>query len=176
MPRPKTSEYAAFFDTYIKLVSEEEIMPVMHGQRDAFVAFLHSIPESESMILHPPYTWTIKQVLGHLIDCEVVFGYRALRFARGDTTILHSFDENLFVDNGHFNDRSLLEMAEHFAALRTSNLHQFGSLAAEAWDLTGQSGTSTMSVRSLAYCLVGHVRHHGYIMAKRTGQAWPTGA
>jgi DinB superfamily len=167
MPRPLASEYPPYFDTYIKLVSEENIMPVLQSQLTDFSDFIRSIPESDAVVLHAPYTWTIKQVLGHLIDTEIVFGYRALCFARGDVTALPSFDENLYVANASFNDQTVMQLADHFAALRQSTLCMFKSFSTMAWQSSGQAGSGRMSVNAAAYILVGHIRHHGAIIQKR---------
>ena len=167
MPRPNASDYPTYFDTYIKLVSEEDIMPVLQSQHVDFANFIRSIPESDAIVLHTPYTWSIKQVIGHLIDSEIVFGYRALCFARGDVTALPAFDENLYVANANFNDLSIVQLADHFYALRQSTICMFKKFSTAAWNSSGQAGSGRMSVSAAAYVLVGHIRHHGAIIKKR---------
>src|SRR5688572_23342193 len=93
--RPAPSEYAPYYGKYISLVSDQvNVIDLLESQGGETVVFLRSIPETQTTVLHPPYTWTIKQVISHLADGERVFGYRALRIARGDTTPLEGFDEN----------------------------------------------------------------------------------
>ena len=97
MPRPESTEYAPYYEKYITLVPENDILDVMRRAPDSDLGFLAGVPESEASVCHPPYTWTTKQVVGHLTDSERVFGYRALRFARGDhATPLPGFDENAY--------------------------------------------------------------------------------
>src|SRR4051812_38746686 len=94
--RPAPTEYASFYGTCMKLVPESDILNVLRNQHSQVVSQWRSIAEKDSTILHPLYTWTIKQVIGHISDGERVFSYRALRIARGDATPLAGFDENQF--------------------------------------------------------------------------------
>jgi DinB superfamily len=94
MPRPDSSEFAEPYRAYVALATEDEILPALRAQLVHEFAPLKTIPEAEFSRRHPPYTWSIKQVVGHLIDAERIFGCRALRFARGDATPVPGFDEN----------------------------------------------------------------------------------
>ncbi len=83
MARPAADEYAPYYATYLAHVPEDKVVPVLKSSLVELLTLLRDVTEDEASCLHPPYTWTIKQVIGHLTDCERVFGYRALRFARG---------------------------------------------------------------------------------------------
>ena len=171
MPRPEPSEFAGYFSKYVDLVPEADILPVLATQLDEMLAFLRAVPESQSNIHHPPYTWTVKDVVGHLTDGERVFGYRALRFARGDSTPLPGFDENNYARSAEYARLSLAEVASEYEAVRRSNLLMFRHLPAAAWDRAGKASDNHLSVRALAYILVGHTRHHGAILRKRLSAA-----
>ena len=80
MARPEPSEYALHYGNYIRLVEEEDIVGAMRSELARTLELLGDVPEEESLIRHPPYTWSVREVVGHLIDSERVFGYRALRF------------------------------------------------------------------------------------------------
>ena len=56
-----------------------------------------------------------------------------------------------------------------YEAVRQSNLWLFRNLPAEAWARAGEANGNRVSVRALAYILVGHSRHHGAILRKRLG-------
>jgi hypothetical protein len=102
MQRPEPSEHGPFYGRYVALVPEGDILHTLQTQGREARELLQSIPETQADILHPPYTWTIKQVVGHLIDGERIFGYRALRLGRADTTPLPGFDENTYARTGEF--------------------------------------------------------------------------
>src|SRR4051812_32331566 len=167
MPRPSSSEYADPYSSYVALVPEAEIVPAMRAQLVLEFALLKTTPEAELSRRHPPYTWTIKQVVGHLIDAERIFGCRALRFARGDRAPLPGFDENRYVELGDFDRRSPSDLLSEFDIIRHSHLFLFANLSAEAWDRRGVASGHEVSVRALAYIMVGHVRHHLAIVRKR---------
>jgi hypothetical protein len=125
------------------------------------------VSESNASVCHPPYTWTIKQVVGHLTDSERVFGYRALRFARGDATPLPGFDENAYAKAIRLDHIPLGDLVAELASLRQSHVRFFEHLSDEAWQRRGIANNDPVSVRALAYILVGHERHHSLIVRKR---------
>lgn len=169
MPRPATTEYAPYYDTYISKVPEADILPVMRSEIASTLAFLRTVLAADELRLHPPYTWTFRQVLGHLIDAERIFAYRALRFARGDATPLPGFDQDPYIAAGDFNRLPLADWAAEYDVVRQASLLLFERLKPEAWDRSGVASENAMSVRALAYCVVGHERHHVGILRKRLG-------
>jgi len=171
MARPDSSEYALPYEKYISLVPEDDVLEAMSAELVAPLSFLAGVPESEACVCHSPYTWTIKQVVGHLIDCERVFGYRALRFARGDSTPLPGFDENDYANAAHHDGIPLADLVAEYATLRRSHIAFFEHLPEEAWQCRGTANNAAVSVRALAYILVGHERHHAAIMRKRLSKA-----
>jgi hypothetical protein len=171
MARPDSTEYAASCANYVTLVPEDDILAEMQRETAQTLAFLRGVPESEASVRHPPYTWTFKQVVGHLTDCERIFGYRALRFARGDATPLPGFDENTYAQIAEFDQHSLLDLVAEFEALRQSHLCLFKNLPATAWSRRGSANGNEVSVRALAYIIVGHERHHARILRQRLSHA-----
>lgn len=165
--RPHASEHAPFYAGYVALVPETDVMGVLESQAREVDALLRSIPEAQAGVLHPPYTWTIKQVVGHLIDGERIFAYRALRIARGDATPLPGFDENAYARSGEFDRLKLVQLADEFAAVRRSTVLQFRRLPDDAWSRVGTANGSPASVRAIAFIIAGHVRHHVAIIRKR---------
>ena len=170
MPRPDPTEYGAYYETYVSKVPEADVLPVLRSEMANTAAFLRSVPATEETKLHTPYTWTFRQVLGHLIDAERIFAYRAVRFARGDTTPLPGFDEGPYVPVGEFDRLPLSAWADEFEAVRRSTILFFEHLPASAWDRKGTASDAVMSVRGVAYCIAGHERHHVGILRKRLGK------
>jgi hypothetical protein len=171
MHRLSSTEYAPDYEKYIALVPEEDIQTVMEAQLGEMLALLRPVPEAQGCQRHPPYTWSIKEVVGHLTDTERIFGYRALRFARGDTTALPGFDENVYVRGADFDRCSLGSLVSEFEAIRRSHLGLFHNLSTAAWSRSGEANGSPVSVRALAYILVGHARHHTAILRKRLSRS-----
>lgn len=167
MPRPDPSEYAPYYAKYIDLVAEEDVLGALEAQLAETLAVLRPAPESQGNVRHPPYTWTVKEVVGHLTDTERVMGYRALRFARADATPLPGFDEEKYAPAGEFDRIPLRDLVAEFEAVRRSHLYLFRHLPAVAWDRGGKANDNPVTVRALAYIIAGHGRHHTAILRKR---------
>ena len=167
MTRPSTSEHAPYYASYIALVLESDVLKVLDDQAREIDSLLKSIPEEQASVLHPPYTWTIKQVVGHLIDAERVFAYRSLRFGRGDAQALPGFDENIYARTGEFDRLPLRALVAEYAAVRQNTLHLLRHLPESAWARTGVANGAPASVRALAFIIAGHTRHHLGIVRKR---------
>ena len=90
--RPPEGEYFPFYAGYIASVPEGDIVSLMRSLGAELNASLAKIPESKGSHRYADDKWTIKVVLGHLIDAERIFTYRALRLARGDQTPLPGFE------------------------------------------------------------------------------------
>ena len=106
-------------------------------------------------------------MLGHIVDAERIIAYRALAVARGDTQPLPGFDENSYVENASFDSWKLGDLAEEYALVRRSNIVFFQNLPAEAWDRCGTANGHPVSVRGLAYVIVGHERHHLKVLREK---------
>ncbi|QEL19633.1 DinB family protein [Limnoglobus roseus] len=156
-----------FYSRYTSLVPDADLVAELDGQRTTFLTAMGGVREEESGRPHPPYTWTIRQVVGHLLDAERIFGYRAMRIARGDETPLPGFDENAYAVAGEFDGRAMTDLLAEFDAVRRSHVLLFRHLPAAAWERTGVVNGTRLSVLDLARVLVGHVRHHAAIVEKR---------
>src|SRR5262245_10034883 len=119
---PDVSEYSAAVENYIRLVPEGDVLDVLREQVAELKSLLSPLDNAQALTLHAPYTWTIKQVVGHMNDCERVFGYRALRLARQDATPLPGFDENAYMTAVDFDRVPLGELLAEFEVLRRSHL------------------------------------------------------
>jgi hypothetical protein len=167
MPPLPTDEYNPFYLTYLQHVHGEDYLEQLKtGNADLF-AFLDGIRETDAEILHPPYTWNAKQVVGHLTDSERVFAYRALRICRDDATPLAGFDENAYVNSADFSRRSFAALRQELLSVRAATISLFESFTPADWLKTGTANKSRVSTRALAAILVGHMRHHGGILKKR---------
>lgn len=169
--RPEASEYQPYFAKYVTLVPDGDIINTLERQLNETLATLHGLTEAEANTRHAPYTWSIKEVVGHLTDAERIFGYRALRFARGDATALPGFDENDYVRHANFDARPFSELLSEYEMLRRSHISMFRGLDDAAWLRTGIANGHPISVRALAYNIAGHELHHGAILRKRLGRS-----
>src|SRR5690348_12003213 len=112
---PQASEYNPYYGKYISLISGHEILVTLTNQVDRMKSLLSHLGNEEANFRYAPGKWTIKQALGHVMDAERVFAYRALRISRNDKTPLASFEQNDYVPNGPFEFVSLPELLEEYA-------------------------------------------------------------
>jgi DinB superfamily len=165
--RPEKSEYAPYYEGYVSSIKESEVVAVLRGQIDEIESTAKNIPESIGDYAYETGKWTIKQLLGHLIDGERVFAYRALRFSRRDNAPLEGFDQDPYVLNGNFESRTVADLVEELILLRKANCIFFGALPTDAWDIVGVASNAEVSVRGIAYIMAGHVRHHLTVLNTR---------
>ena len=119
---PNSNEYAEYYRRYIDLFEPVDFVAAFQQQTAQLESLLGDVSAEESNKLHAPYTWSLKQVVGHLIDCERIFSYRALRIAVGDTTPIPGIDQNRYVDQLDYSSVSMSEILTEFRYLRSANV------------------------------------------------------
>lgn len=169
MSVPASDEYPPFFARYVSLVPEADIVPALDAQIDLLQRLAAGVGVDRELHAYEPGKWSIRQVIGHVIDAERVFAYRALCFSRGESHSLPSFDENAYVDHARFNERTLADLADEFTLLRRANVKMFDALAPAQWAMGGVANGKSITVRAQAYVMAGHVRHHTGILRDRYG-------
>lgn len=165
--RPAEDEHAPYYGKYIALVPAGDIVRRLDEQIVETLGFLESLPPERGGHRYAPGKWSIREVVGHLCDAERVFAYRAMRFARADSTDLPGFDENAFVANARFDARDVASLADEFEAVRWGTVALFDALQADEWNRRGTANNTPVSVRALAWIIAGHERHHLEILRTR---------
>jgi len=158
--RPTATEYAPYYEKYIALVPEGDIVSLLQRQIESSQALLRSASEQLGDFAYAAGKWTLKEVLGHLSDSERIFSYRILRISRNDTTPIEGFEQDDYVRYGPFRTSKLSDLVEDFAAVRRTTLSLLRSLDGEAWLRRGVANQNEVSVRALAYITAGHELHH----------------
>jgi hypothetical protein len=167
LSRPTSEEYPAYYSPYIALVPDGEILDVLANDLDTMLATIATIPADRGTFRYAPEKWSVKEVLGHIIDCERIYTYRALRTARGDQTPLPGFDENAYVPASGANQRAFDDLANEFAHVRRATIAFWQSVPPDALTNRGTANGVTFSVRTLAYLTAGHARHHLQVLHDR---------
>ncbi len=165
--RPNKTEYAAYYETYVSLVEETDIVSALRNQADELREIFSQMSDERGLYRYAEGKWSIKELLGHLIDGERVFAYRALRFARADSQPLAGFDQDPYIENANFDAVKLSDLLDEMLFLRKANTLFFNNLDEEAWNRTGVASENEISVRAIAYILVGHIRHHVKMLKER---------
>lgn len=165
--RPTSEEFAPYYGTYINKVEGDDIVSILEKNKRASEDFLLSIPDKKWNMAYAPGKWTIKEVMVHLIDTERVFVYRAMRIARGDTTEMPGFDQDLFIKNANANARPIGTLISEFMVTRQATNFFFKNLTEEQWQLKGTASGVVWTPIGAAFTTAGHEIHHLNILKER---------
>jgi hypothetical protein len=167
--RPTIEEHAPYFERYIGLVPETDIVSALDIKAALVERWPARVTPEKEDVGYAAGKWTPRQVMGHLTDTERVFAYRALRISRLDLTPLPGFDQDPFVAHSPDADVPFQALVDEFVMLRRANLPLFRRLDDAAWSAIGSSSHAPLSARAAAYIMVGHVRHHATLFRDRYG-------
>jgi DinB superfamily len=164
---PDRTEAAEYYFKYIDQVPAGDVRDTLERQlADAF-ALMHGISEEDSRRRYSPDKWNIREVLGHVNDCERLFVFRAMWFARGFDSPLPSFDQEIAAAAAEADRRTWRSHLDEFRAVRSATLAFFRELPEEAWGRRGVASGNPFTVRALAYIAAGHVTHHMKLLKER---------
>jgi hypothetical protein len=159
--RPQAGEYGAHAEADIARVEGDNAVEALARQAREVEEMFGNLSESAiTGLRYASGKWTPKEILGHLIDDERIFAYRALCIARGDTSPLESFDEKVYVAGANFEERTLDDLLREYSLVRAATIALFESLTPDAWLRRGTVSGYTASVRGLAFHIAGHELHH----------------
>jgi uncharacterized damage-inducible protein DinB len=168
MQRPQPGEYIPYYQKYIDMIPEGPFEQSLQENTWEVTALFSNIPEEKQHYRYAPGKWTIKEVLMHIIDTERAISFRALVAARGDKEMpLFTMEENMYADNSGANDRTLDSIVQEFAAIRRANELLLLNLPEEKTTWCCNLKGHMVSVRSLAYMMMGHAKHHVVLVKER---------
>lgn len=166
LPRAAPEEAAPFYRDFLAAFPAGRAGTHLQAQVSELEALCAGLSESGAMFRYAEGKWTVKEVIGHLLDTERVFAYRLLRISRGDGTILPGF-ENCYVPEGQFNRRPVDELVMEFQLQRASTLALATGIPPAAWTRVGTANGFRTSARALIYIILGHTAHHLSLLRER---------
>lgn len=164
---PAADEYDAYYARYISKVPPGDFPAYLRRQVDEVAEFFGSFTAAQGDFAYAPGKWTVKDVLGHLIDTERVFAYRALSIARCDPSPLPSFDQDTWMAPAACARRSLEQLIAEWTAVRASTVALVEGLPPDAPLRRGVAADKPISVRALLYVPPGHVNYHFEVVRER---------
>jgi len=165
---PGADEYSAAFAGYVSEARGcADPIAALEDQMVAMLALLRRVDSTKRLYRYGPDKWSVQQVLGHIIDVERIFAYRALRIARADKTPLPGFEENDYVVAAEAERCDWNSLVAEFECVRQASILLLKHLPDSAWTRRGTSSGATLSVRALAHIMVGHTEHHVTILRER---------
>lgn len=162
------SEYNAYYAYYIGLVPKNEtLLEALASGRDECIRFFRGIDEHKLDFRYAEGKWTPKEILLHVIDAERVFSYRALRFARKDTTPVQGFNQDDYVKPSKAYSRSLDSLLNEYQSVREATITLFNTMDSEMLESVGVASGSNLSARAAGFIVAGHDRSHIHIIKER---------
>jgi len=164
--RPQPNEYPTFAQEYINSVPNENVLELLEDTKLVTYDLFRNLSEDQAMHAYAEGKWTLKQVLGHMIDTERTFAYRALCFSRNNIE-LPGFDQEIYVNNTDFNSRSIQSLADEYKVTRESNLYLYRSFSEDQLLRGGKASGHPVTVRGLVYMTAGHEQYHLKLIKER---------
>jgi len=169
IPRPGEGDCTDYLLAYASNPPDGPILETLATQVEETAAMLLAAGEDGGDHRYAPGKWTIKEVVGHLADSEMVFTYRALWFARGDASALPGFEQDDWVPNAGCEERTLAEMVGQLRRVRAASLSLFAGFPAAAWSRRGVAAEAEIVVSAFPWINAGHELHHRRILRERYG-------
>lgn len=164
--RPQPDEYPPYAAGYVGMVNTPDVISLLGQLKHSTYSLFNNLTDEKALHAYGEGKWTLKQVLGHLVDTERTFAYRALVFSRNYAE-LPGFDQDVYIQNNDFNARPIQDLAAEYKAVRESTLFLYRSFTEQQLVGKGLASTYPVSVRALVYMTAGHELHHLKIVKER---------
>lgn len=158
--RPNSTDYAPYYETYIGLVQEQTLDLAFENSARKFLDFLANLPNEKLDYAYAPGKWTVRELLIHIVDTEVIFNYRALAFARGEQQSLPGYDHNAYALATKNSRLTVSEITNWFSASRQLSKRTFAQFAPNELQILGTANGNQQTVLAIGYAMCGHILHH----------------
>lgn len=165
--RPHTDEFPSFYHGYVAEARGADLLEALELSRERMRMVTDRVSPEKETFRYAPEKWSICEVLQHVIDCERIFAYRALRFARKDVTELPGFEENDYAAASEADRRTLKDLMAEYDLVRDSSIILFKSLPAGALVRSGNANGRPITVRAIGWSIAGHSNHHASVLEER---------
>ena len=166
---PDATEFAPYYGTYVQHVPPGDVLAQLRRQATVTRALFERTGEERATFRYAEGKWSVKQVLGHVIDGERLFAHRALAIARQDPADQPSMDQEIWMAGADFDRRPLSSLCLEYGAVREATLALFESFDGDVPLRRGRASGNPFSVRALVYVVAGHELHHLNVLRERYG-------
>jgi len=170
-PRPVSGDYHPYYQTYLDKVPAEtgDIIQFLKRQGVTLMNRAKKLTDAQTDKAYAEGKWTAKDVLGHLIDTERVFAFRALWIARGEGCEQPGMDQDGWADESNAGGRPLRHLWREHHVARTNHLYLLQSFDDAAIARRGVANGAELSVTAVPWIIAGHERHHLDVLRDRYG-------
>ncbi len=159
---PATYEYpnAPYFVEYLNFPAEANLFEVYETQTAEILHIYNKLSEQDGNYAYAEGKWSLKELLGHMVDSERIFAYRALAISRGEMQSLPGFDENEYMQHAGYENQSLAEVIAQYQATRAATVALVQSFTLTQGNAIGLANGHKISARALSWMIAGHEKHH----------------
>jgi tRNA-binding protein len=165
----------AYCTTLKDLVGDNDPMVILSQTPSRIQALITGVAATALSRKPSPDKWSITEIIAHLADAELVFGYRLRMIFTVPGTHLQAFDPDRFASTFDYQSCDAHTSAELFAAARMGTLGMLRRVAPVLMDNAGthdEWGTET--ARSLVRLEAGHDTNHFAQIERLLGQIGTT--
>lgn len=161
------NKFEGYFSYYISKVSELDVKEVLIKQKGELDSFYSSLKSMDTNYTYAAKKWSIKEVVFHNIETEIIMLYRAMRISRGDKTVLASYDENMMIEKARVVNMDFEELISLSNHTRENTLFYYNHFSREELERVGHFSGLSLSVEGLGYLIAGHALHHLEVLKER---------
>ena len=150
-------ERAKYSQAVLELVGGREPLSVLRETPAAAARAIEGLSPAQLRKPEAPGKWSIAQVLQHLADSDLVWGWRVRLILAQDRPTLTGYDQDLWAERLHYADADPQEALEQLRVLRRGNLGLIARATPEDLERVGvHSERGEESVGYLCGLYAGH--------------------
>lgn len=108
-----------------------------------------------------PGKWSPAEIAAHLADAEIVIAWRIRAILGAPGTPIQAYDQDAWVEAGHYARRNPRQSLDQLRAVRQANLALYKSLTPDQWKHCGMhSERGQESVEHIVRMIAGHDLNH----------------
>ncbi len=158
--RPEPSECNEYYFLYIDRVPTGDVLGLLEGQLERTAEFLLGLDPGRLDYRYASGKWSVKEVVGHVIDVERTFSYRAMCGARDEPADLPSFEQEMYAGNARYAVRPIEHIVREYRTTPAATLALFYSFDEDEWMHPVKACGMDFITRVFPFILAGHEIHH----------------
>jgi len=146
---------------YAEALGDQDPILVMATTPDRLRRLVRGLTEKQLSKQPLPGKWSIKEIIAHLADGEVIIGSRYRFVGAHDRPAIAGYDQDLFVARLGVANTTTQDLLDDFALARAVNLGLLERLPIESFDRVGiHSERGPESILTMVAFYSGHDLHH----------------
>ena len=148
---------AGYTRALLEVLGTRDPLAVQGELPDALEHAVAGLSDTQLRTPEKPGKWSVIEVVQHLADSEIVYGYRIRLILAGDTPDIVGYDQDAWARRLRYIDTSLPDALAQVRILRSRGLALLRSLTPDEWERAGMhSERGRESIRHITKLLAAH--------------------